>query len=226
MTGATQHPTDRETSLNEQLDSYVDGTADEAQTLRIEEALISDPALAAQLDVRQRIKGGLQLLEQRGQLAALVSDEAGRRGFRRVALAASVLVALVAAASILLTLRTEPTAGPVFLLASALDGREVTRSVVLARTRGEAQTIEARKDDQVIQLRLFLGEEIQGPLRATLRLPGDSGGTHAVDLAPASGGFAEVYLDLRSMAEGRHSIQLLSSGKPVETYEFDLRYKR
>lgn len=218
MTDATQHPDDQETNLNQQLDAYVGGTADEAETARIEEELISNPALAAQLDVRRRIKGGLELLEQRGQLSPLLKPESRGPGFR-LAMAASLFAVLIAGALLFRNMQTGTSIGPALLAASSLDGRQVNRSVILARTRGEAQRIVLRKDDSIIQLRLLLNEDVPGELQLRLRRPDTTDAAAVLAIPPASNGFAEVYLDVRHVAPGRHRLQVSSADREVETFD-------
>src|SRR4026209_982222 len=78
---------------------YVAGSMSEDEELGFEIAVLESPELAADVDVRQRMKVGLRQLEQRGELQKLLSQPDRRAASRMpLAVAASVLIVLIGAA--------------------------------------------------------------------------------------------------------------------------------
>src|SRR3982751_1189856 len=81
-------------SSTDSAQRYIAGLMDEAEEQRFEESMLENPPLAAEVDARQRMKAGLQRLEERGELAALLAQPPAPSRFLRYAAAAAVLLVL------------------------------------------------------------------------------------------------------------------------------------
>lgn len=216
-------PTGNDGQGNPELDAYVAGTASEAEQAAFEEALIASPRLAAELEVRQRIKAGLELLETRDQLDPLLKTSPTSAW--KFALAASVAIALIAAGVLwksgsgkgewLASKQTLSLVMPAHV--SAFDG-----SVILARTRGSPPKVTVSREGGIVQLRLPLVEQMPD-----MRLRLDSAGPEkpAVSLPASAAGFVEIYLDTSGLEPGIHSLILSADGKDFETYELEIAYR-
>ena len=75
---------------------YVAGRMSEAEIAEFESQMLSRPDLAADVNVRQRMKAGLQVLEERQELSEIITGVANRRR-RMLALAAGIAVAAISA---------------------------------------------------------------------------------------------------------------------------------
>jgi hypothetical protein len=208
---------------NPDLDAYVAGTASEADAARFEEALIASPKLAAELDVRQRIKAGLESLETRGQLQPLLK-KTRPTGWVVYALAASAVIALIAAGTIWrsgIRERELLAHKPVLSLTTPVGLGAFDGSVILARTRGAPPKVTVSHRGSIVQLRLPLMTQLPD---MELRLDAIDG-EKPVLLPVSEAGFVEVYLDTTRLDPGRHSLVLSSGGKDLETYDLEIAFR-
>jgi hypothetical protein len=72
-------------------EGYVSGKLSEEEIALFEAEMIKRPELAAEVDVRQRIKLGMSLLEERQELEDLLSTRAPERRWLKIAVAASIV---------------------------------------------------------------------------------------------------------------------------------------
>jgi hypothetical protein len=196
---------------------------DDAEVAEFEADMVDRPELAADVDVRQRIKAGLGLLEERNELAALIGKPSPSQLPRWLALAASV--ALVAI-SLWWFQRGEP-ASP--LLASREGTAAVSiPSIILAATRGESAPpkIGVRPDSELIELRALVDAENSAVVEARLQRLQDAG---AQDLGRVSAhvdseGFLTVWLRVRGLEHGHYQLLIGTDGKPdaAQAFRFDV----
>jgi hypothetical protein len=222
VTDAMQQP-GKDTPGNPELDAYVAGTASEAEQARFEEALIANPQLAAELDVRQRIKAGLALLDSRGQLQPMLNQP--RPPAWRMALAASVAIALVATGWIWRSTNHERellAQKPALSQASPAGMGMFDGSVILAGVRGAPVKITVDHPGSIIQLRMPLGDP--GP-DARLRLTTGPVKQAAIPVQ-ASGAYTLVYLDTTGLEPGVHELVLSTGGQDVDTFELEITFRR
>src|SRR5689334_9000237 len=82
-------------SPTESAERYVAGRMSEAEEQLFETTMLERPELAAEVDARQRMKAGLQTLEARGELDALLA-RSRPSPYVRYAAAAGVVLVLIA----------------------------------------------------------------------------------------------------------------------------------
>ena len=207
---------------NPDLDAYVAGTATEAEEAKFEEALIANPKLAAELDVRQRIKAGMELLDTRGQLEPLLRKSPAPHW--RMALAASVAVALVAAGWLWKSTNHGELVAKGPTLSSSLPAgfKGFDSSVMLARVRGAPEKITVNRAGSLVQLRLLIGDATPD---MRIRLDTAASGRAPLPVTTSAQGFTLVYLDTTGLDPGVHKLVLSAGGQDVETFEFDLAFR-
>jgi len=207
------------------VDAYIAGNLSDEEVARFEELMIETPALAAEVDVRRRIKGGMELLEKRGQLDTML-EEQPRQNFRFLAAAASVL----AAAIILTWLYGNRFSGDVVpqvevgSLLSAMGGttHDTGATFTLARTRsGEPPVLRVAGANRLSRIRILTGRSegllSVGLSSAETRLP-----DLPVSAGVASDGFAEVILNSRNLRPGRYELVVTPETGDAVRYPFVL----
>jgi hypothetical protein len=206
---------------------YVAGRMSEDEEQAFEVAMLGSPDLAADVDVRQRIKAGLRHLERRGELQALL-DAPPRRRYLPVALAASVLL-LVFGVAYWKFMGMRASAPGAALSASAGSTGAVSASYLLASTRfGTTEpTFETAAGSAPLQLRIVPESRRATSFRVSLARIADDGETPAsepVRLARGTTDFVEVFVDPSKLTSGRYRLRLMPEPAGVnEEYVFTLR---
>ena len=201
---------------------YVAGTLTAEEVSRFEAAMIDRPELAADVGVRQRIRAGLSLLEQRGQLAPLLA--AAPAAPRRLWRFAALIVAVVGSWIGLQRFADGPGA---LLTAAQARGATVsgTYTLALTRTRSDPTPIvtpgggprpcavagESRHRIRCGAAASFAGsrERVSEDIHTTV-----------------DGGFVNVYLDPSKLAPGVLELQLTAADGSQRRFPFDLRIER
>jgi hypothetical protein len=210
---------------------YVAGLMDEAEELAFEESMLENPTLAAEVDARQRMKAGLQLLEQRGQLAALLSQPASPSRFLRYAAAAAVL--LVLGGALVYWKGGAPShtymAGSLQGLAGskASSGASVaTYLLASTRSRPEETLITAPAGGGLVRIQVVPDSGVERAYTAALAQVSSEGQeTVLADRIPvhgtAGGSLVDVYLDPVALQPGDYRLRLIS-GDLTYDYAFKL----
>ena len=124
-------------SLEEQtrlVSRYVAGDLSRSERAEFEAWLVASPELASEVEMERRLRRGISSAARRGWLKRSTPIERGRERQWQVALAASVLVAVGLALSVLLPRDYSPAAGT-SLVTSAVQ-RVASRTVRLGNFRG------------------------------------------------------------------------------------------
>lgn len=209
------------------VERYVAGTLSSEESARFEEAMIERPDLAADVNVRRRIKSGLSLLEERKELAPLLAPSASRPHYLRYAAAASVLVLVVGLWS---TWRGVPSQSqPVQALfsASEMGISKAAGSFILARPRSaKADLLVVQRNGGPVRLQVVVGDRAAVPFTVRLLPRGNSADARAFNLSSISqitDEYAEVYLDPRELESGDYTLSLKSQSGAEELFPFTLR---
>jgi hypothetical protein len=219
----------------ESAERYVSGRMDEVEERHFEEAMLEAPDVAADVDVRHRIKLGLRELEERGELEALIQRPARRFSQLRYAVAACALLALGAAIAY-----WQVEGGARVAMAGSLaalrggGSQPVAASYILASTRSrpEETVVSAEPGAGAIRLRIVLDSGIAQSFVASLAQVSGSGESvvaMSVPLDSAADGLVEVFLDPRALESGRYVLRLApgaSDGGVAEEFAFSLNLKR
>jgi hypothetical protein len=210
----------------ESAERYVSGRMDESEERQFEEeVLMVRPDVAADVDVRHRIKLGLQALEASGELAALV-ERPPQSVHWRYAVAACALLAIGAA----IAYWQFASASRVVMGTSlaALKGgasRPISASYIFASTRSRAQApvITAARDAGAIRIRIVqesgLAQGFAGSLAAA-SAQGEHVIAERVPLENAGNGLVEVFLDPRELQSGHYVLRLTPESPRGEAQEF------
>ena len=210
---------------NRNAEQYVAGTLSDEERARFEEAMIERPELAADVNVRQRIKAGLSQLEQNNELKTFLAPDPARSHYLRYAAAAAVLVVVAAG---VLTIWNRQAAAPLQALfnASEIGARPVAGSVILAATRSaNVQVIDAQRNGGPIQLQILVDDAAAAPFAVHLVAGGKSSGAmpfNAPSISQITDGFAELYLDPRELESGDYTLSLKSPSGAEQTFPFTL----
>jgi hypothetical protein len=217
----------------ESAERYVSGRMDEREEQQFEESMLEQPDVAADVDVRHRIKLGLQQLEERGELDTLLQRPA-RRTYLRYAVAACALLALGATIAYWQTAGTARVAITGTLTALRGGGSQaVAASYILASTRSRADdtVISAAPGAGAVRLRIVLESGIAQSFMASLAEvegAGEKSVAERVPLQSTGDGLVEVFLDPGELESGRYVLRLApesAAGVPEE-FSFTLNLKR
>jgi hypothetical protein len=219
----------------ESAERYVSGRMDEVEERHFEEAMLEAPDVAADIDVRHRIKLGLQALQERGELDALLQRHARRFSQSRYAVAACALLALGAGIAYWQMAGASRVAMTGSLAALRGGGsRPVAASYILASTRSRAEdpVVSAEPGAGAIRLRIVLDSGIAQAFVASLARVSGSGESVVAERVPlnsAADGLVEVFLDPRELESGRYVLRLgpgASDAGVPEEFAFSLNLKR
>lgn len=207
---------------------YVAGRMSDTEISEFEAQMLDHPELAADVDVRQRIKAGLELLEERGELPDISTNERAGRWHRPFGLAAGIAV-LAISATFLFWYRNESRGS--FLVASS----EVTRtasipSIMLAATRGNElpQSIPVPPGVQFIELRAL----IEGHETALYdaRLQQSRGGELKTlgrfEYKTGSDGMLAVWIRVNELDSGEYQLSISEKGLPQSEQRFTFALTR
>ncbi|HEU5133975.1 MAG TPA: hypothetical protein VFU13_02410 [Steroidobacteraceae bacterium] len=212
----TEHPTP---------ERYVAGSLTDEEVARFEESMIERPALAADVNVRRRIKAGLELLEQRHELDPLLAPAARQPQVLRYAAAAAVLVVV---AGVWSAWRYQgPSATQALIQSSEIGGARVAATFVLARTRAAgAPDYSVQQSAGLVKFRILVEDPDAVPFAVTLaRKEASDGGlpTDDASISQTTDGFAEIYLDPRELSSGSYELVLKSGAGSEQRFPFTLR---
>jgi len=200
---------------------YVAGTLSDEEVARFEAAMVDRPQLAADVNVRRRIKAGLELLEQRGQLAPLLAPASQRPQFLRYAAAAAVLVVV---AGFWGTWRYGATSPAAALLASSeIGAAKVAANFMLARTRAAgAPEFNVKRDAGLVRFRILVDNAGDAPFAVRLTAAEQSGTFTDSTIPQTSDGFAEIYVDPRELNSGDYVMSVSSQSGAEQRFPFKL----
>jgi hypothetical protein len=220
----------------ESAERYVSGRMDETEERQFEEeVLMQRPDVAADVDVRHRIRLGLQALEERGELAALMERPPHRTGWH-FAVAACALLAVGAAIAYWQLAGTARLAMSGTL--AALKGgasQPISGSYIFASTRSRAQgqVITVARDAGAIRVRVVqesgLPQDFVGSLAAVSAAGAEKLVAGRVPLVSGGNGLVEVFLDPRELESGKYVLRLApesGGGGEAEEFPFTLNVTR
>jgi hypothetical protein len=205
---------------------YVAGSLSAEEAARFEEWMVDRPDLAADVNVRRRIKAGLSVLEQRNELAPLLASAPQRPNYFRHAAAAAAV--LVVASGIWVGWNREGVAPlQVMLSSNEIGSRPVAKSFMLARTRSTGDPVfTVQRDDGPVRLQILVEDPAAAPFSAFLFSTDASDGGRPFEkstIARTTNGFAEIYLDPRALISGAYGLSLKSRAGTEQLFAFELR---
>jgi hypothetical protein len=214
---------------------YLAGQLSEADATEFEAHYAQDPAVVRDIERTLRLKEGLAILSERGQLDALLRT---RRPMWQPALALAAGLAVLVVGVLLWAGGT--TLRPIGSTLTALAKHEgsplrVANTYVLARTRSASTDIPIAlpRDASAIELRMIPSARPKsGGFRIVLsqidaaNATAPLGDTNAV--ASSDDGFVTVYLDSTKLVRGRYVIELQPEhpegpGTPADRFILDVR---
>jgi len=205
------------------VERYVAGTLPEEALARFEEEMIARPELAADVNVRRRIKAGLSRLEQNHELEVLLKEEPHRPNYLRYAAAASVLV-VVAAGVMTVWRREEPAPLQALFNSNEIGARQIATSFILATTRSaDKPAFEMHRNGGPVALRIVVDDTATAPFSVRLTT-GQAGSTPIKEssVAEVSDGFAVIYIDPRDLESGDYTLALKSGAGAEQLFPFRL----
>jgi hypothetical protein len=193
---------------------YVAGTLSDEEVARFEESMIERPDLAADVNVRRRIKGGLSLLEERHELDSMLSQHGKGPQLLHYAAAAAIVVVMVGLWGVW---RMQPSNQMQTMFASVdAATSKVAASFMLVRTRSaQVPVFDVRRNDGLVRLQILVDDPAGAPFRARL-------GDEKISIARVADGFAEIYLDPRELESGRYTLSLRAWSGAEQFFPFTL----
>jgi hypothetical protein len=197
---------------------YVAGHMSEAEIAEFEAQMLSRPELAADVNVRQRIKAGLELLEERQELSAIVSGVATRRR-RALALAAGIAVAAISASLVVWYQRGDRASH--LLAIETIKQSADTPSFLLATLRGSGPpVIDIGMDAEFVELRIM----VEGSGSFDVRLVPDAPG--GITVKPGEDGLLTVALQVKGLDDGAYYLSVWAAGRPESEQRFPFELAR
>lgn len=199
---------------------YVAGHMSEAEIAEFESQMLSRPDLAADVTVRQRIKAGLEVLEERQELSEIVSGVAIRRR-RLLALAAGIAVAAISASLVVWYQRGDRTSH--LLAIESIRQSDDTPSFMLATIRGSGPpVVDVPATAEFVELRVM----VEGTGDYDVRLVPDGPG--GITAAPGSDGLLTVALSVAGLEDGAYYLSIWAAGRPEseQRYPFEVARRR
>jgi hypothetical protein len=197
---------------------YLSGQLSEEETRAFEEYMLAHPEIVRELESTAKLKVGLQVLSETGELSHLMRPKPYTASMRYAALAASVAVLALAAS--FLVRGDAPQAPKLFASISGLvdpAGRllPMARTYVILRTRGNTYDadVELPASSKAIELRI-LPEIVAHPARyrVTLARIADDDSTAEVgsiaNLVPDDMGFISLYFESSAFTRGRYHLTI------------------
>jgi hypothetical protein len=206
------------------VERYVAGTLSSEESARFEEAMIERPALAADVNVRRRIKSGLSLLEERNELTPLLGPSTSRPHYLRYAAAASVLVLVVGLWGTWRGVPSQPAQA--LFSASEMGASKAAASFMLGRMRSaEVQTVDVQRNGGPVRLQIVVDDPAAVPFTVRL-LPSEKTAEVTTfkdsSISQTTEGNAEVYLDPRELESGAYTLSLTSPSGAEQLIPFVL----
>jgi hypothetical protein len=209
-------------------DRYVYGRMSAEESEQFEVEMLRNPALAAEVNLTQQMRGGLRRLEEQRRLDTVLARGLSRPGPVAWAAAAAIAVIAVAVALMLFATRQSPQTR---LLATALsvhvESRPVARTLVLASRRDESVPgLTLEKAAGPVGLRVLPTDAASGTYAVELRLATDTAGEPLgkVDASPDANGFLAVDLNTQRLSAGRYVVQISRGGEVVESFPFEIAF--
>jgi hypothetical protein len=205
---------------------YVAGRMDATEKAKFEALMIEQQAVAADVDVRQRIKAGLKLLEERAELEAIVQKPVPRWDYRWAAAAAVLLVIFGATLMLRQPGPATPGGNIAALIASNGPGGNLVASAtyLLAKTRSDPTplTVPVSPKDEIIKLQIIADGDLTAPITATLASVADNGISTLgkTEVWPGADGYIEVFVRGGALSPGLHELRLSAPGSEPETFRF------
>jgi hypothetical protein len=195
--------------------------------------MLEQPEVAAEVDVRQRMKAGLERLAERGELNALLADDGPARRSPWFAFAAAAVLLLGFGLAYWRWVAPEPIAmaGSLAALTHAASANAVSATYVLAstRTRPDETRISARSGDAPFTIQVATGSASNRFTASLLRMQ-DGGTAPVVQGVPVTGtvpGLVDVYLNPAALTSGQYLLQLTpEAGGAPEEFSFSLQIER
>ena len=200
---------------------YVAGRMTEEEAANFEEIMLSEPAVAADVDFRHRIKAGLGRLDEVGELSPMLAGAVPRRVFPYAA-AASALFAAFAATWVL----TRPAA-------VATNDRGASQTFTLTSLRSaDVQLVAINAGTQKIVLRVpvdadqatyiaHIEPDVNGSMSVEPKsFAGTPGAVRDRTAVPASDGTVEILLDAGELQSGDYVLELTGTDNTSQTVPF------
>jgi hypothetical protein len=212
---------------------YLAGQLSQDEATVFEEAYARDPEIVADLERTLRLKEGLAILRERGELTALLRVAPRRQWFVRVAAAAVIAIAVGAAFWQRTSLRDMVWPAPA-LRADNRQSAPVLGSYVLIRTRESSAALDVPLQPRagVIELRILPAAFIpHGRYAARLvrrEVSSDQMIGEIESVTPGHDHFVTIYVDKGRLARGDYSVFLApASAGPAaeEADQFTLRVR-
>jgi anti-sigma-K factor RskA len=203
---------------------YVAGTLSDDEVARFEEMMIDRPELAADVNVRRRIKAGLELLEQRSELAPMLTAEVRRPQYFQYAAAATLLVVV---AGLWSTWHGEPKTMQALFTPGEVNVRPVAATFTLANRRSnEIPAFDVQRDGGLVRFRILVDDAASASYAVRMVAAEVQPGAiplNTATVAPGSDGFAEIYLDPHELQSGSYRLSLKSPSGTEQVFPFTLR---
>jgi hypothetical protein len=208
--GSTQEHT---VSAETPAERYVADRMSSEEVAEFEARMMAEPAIAADVDARLRIKAGLERLQERGELAPLLQGPERSPRLARYGLAAAAAAVLLFAG--IAVWRGGSSSPGVTLLAQPT--AQATDSFILALTRGGTapQEIRLRAGAGPVRLRVVPDDDATGPFLVELE---DSAQTIA--LSPE--GFVDVHLVAETPGTVEGTLKLTPASGRQQTFALRL----
>ncbi len=207
---------------------YVAGRMSETEVAEFEAQMLDHPELAADVDVRQRIKAGLELLEERDQLPDIEINKREGRWRRPIGLAAGIAVLVISAA--LLVWNRHESHGTILVASSDVTRNAPVLSIILAATRNNErpQAIQVPPGVQFIELRTLIEGNETALYDARLQQSGNgdpkSLGRFAYRLG--SDGMLTVWIRVNGLDSGLYQLSISEDGLPRSEQRFTFALTR
>lgn len=219
----------------ESAERYVSGRMDESEERQFEEeVLMARPDVAADVDVRHRIKLGLQALDERGELADLLRRAPSRTPWWYAVAACTLLAVGAVTAYWQLGTTARLVMGGSLAALKGGASQPVSASYIFASTRSRAEgpVITVASDAGAVRIRVVqesgLSQAFVGSL-ALITSSGERTVAEHVRFESANNGLLEVFLDPRELRSGSYVLRLEpepgSSAAPEE-FPFTLNLTR
>jgi hypothetical protein len=219
-------------SPTESAERYVAGRMSEEEEQQFETAMLERPELAAEVDARQRMKAGLQVLEARGELDALMVRSRLSPYVRYAAAACVVLVLIAGFALVRSYLEAPPPAiaGSLKGLALGSTGRVIEGPYLLVGTRGrqDEAVISLKPGIHAIQLQVMPDFADNRFLLASLSKVSagkDSALVEDVRVENSGSGLFNIFLNPALLGSGRYrlTVRRPAAAVPAPSYSFELQ---
>ncbi len=219
----------------ESAERYVSGRMDEVEERQFEEeVLMARPDVAADVDVRHRIKLGLQALDERGELAELMQRVPSRTPWWFAVAACALLGVGAVTAYWQLGNSARVVMGGSLAALNGGASQPVSASYLFASTRSRAEgpVITAAADAGAIRIRVVqqsgLSQAFVGSLAAVTN-SSEKVVAERVSFESAGNGLVEVFLDPRELQSGEYVLRLApepAANGATEEFPFTLKLTR